>query len=173
MIRRCTTLLLAIAWFASPATIGRVSMIRTACAAPAAPTITVTGTMNDPSATVTVNGLAATVSGTTFTAQNVPLALGPNTLTATVRDSAGNTSSASITVSLVVGYTVQGTVNESAATVSVNGVAAALNGTGQFSAVVPLSVGVNTLTASATDAAGNGKTATIDVYLARPPIDHL
>jgi hypothetical protein len=47
---------------------------------------------------VTVNGLLATVSGTQWVANAVPLQSGPNTLTATATDAGGNTATASITV---------------------------------------------------------------------------
>ena len=47
---------------------------------------------------ITVNGIPAFVTGTTWQALNVPLVLGANTITATAQDLAGNTGSASITV---------------------------------------------------------------------------
>jgi Glucodextranase, domain B/Bacterial Ig domain len=53
--------------------------------------ITVTGTVDDPSATVTVNGTMAIVSPDgTFTAEGVPLQEGENTLTVVATDSCGN-----------------------------------------------------------------------------------
>jgi hypothetical protein len=52
--------------------------------------ITVSGTIDDSSATVTVNGIAASVGGGTFTASNVSLEEGSNTITAEGIDSAGN-----------------------------------------------------------------------------------
>ena len=45
--------------------------------------ITVTGTISCSGTEVTVNGLPATVNGTNFTAENVPLVTGANTITAT------------------------------------------------------------------------------------------
>ncbi|HKQ04260.1 MAG TPA: LamG-like jellyroll fold domain-containing protein, partial [Blastocatellia bacterium] len=55
----------------------------------------VSGTVYDQTAvTVTVNGVAATVSGNTYTA-SVPLAMGANTLTATATDLYGNTANVS------------------------------------------------------------------------------
>lgn len=60
--------------------------------------------------------------------------------------------------------TVSGTISEAVTAVTVNGVDAAIVGT-TFSAQVPLNVGRNTLTAIATDAAGNTATATATVYL--------
>ena len=66
---------------------------------PGTRTILVTGTVDDPTASVIVNGIAATLSPGTFSA-NVPLTEGPNTLTAVFTDPAGNSSSVSITVTL-------------------------------------------------------------------------
>ena len=62
-------------------------------------TITVTGTIDDPKATVKVNGATATIVGSDFSA-SVTLVEGPNTLTATATDLAGNAASASVTVTL-------------------------------------------------------------------------
>src|SRR3989338_8174842 len=65
-------------------------------------TITVTGTVDDSSATVVVSGAAnqvtATIAGTIFSAPGVKLVVGPNTLTATATDAADNSSSTSVTV---------------------------------------------------------------------------
>ena len=47
---------------------------------------------------ITVNGVLANVSGNTFEARSVPLATGANTIIATAEDLAGNTGTASITV---------------------------------------------------------------------------
>jgi hypothetical protein len=62
--------------------------------------ITVTGTVSDANIdTVTVNGVTATVTNNTFTAQNVPVQNeGDNTITATAMDKANNTAETSITV---------------------------------------------------------------------------
>lgn len=140
--------------------------------AQAAPvTITVTGTVNEPAASVRVNGIAATLTGTTFTATGIPLTLGPNTLTATATDGAGNTASASITVHLGAKVTVQGTADGSVTTVTVNGVTATLTA-GTFAALVPMTLGVQTLTVQAQDGAGNAGTLTSRVFLARPPVEH-
>src|SRR5205823_6095609 len=59
--------------------------------------VTVNGTVSDPTASVTVNGLAAG-SGTFSVA--VPLIEGNNTLTAVARNAQGTTSTASIDVTL-------------------------------------------------------------------------
>ena len=62
-------------------------------------TIAVTGTIDDPAASVMVNGTAATISGGAFSA-SLTLSEGQNTITATATDGAGNASSASVTVDL-------------------------------------------------------------------------
>jgi len=65
--------------------------------------IVVTGAINDMvgaafGATVTVNGVAASVEKGTFVAEDVPLVIGQNTVTAVGRDAVGNEKSASISV---------------------------------------------------------------------------
>ncbi len=60
------------------------------------PTIVVTGTVNT-SAQVTVNGVAALVSGNTYTA-TIPLIEGPNPITASAKDIYNRTASTSISV---------------------------------------------------------------------------
>ncbi|MFZ5877053.1 MAG: Ig-like domain-containing protein [Nitrospirota bacterium] len=63
--------------------------------------ITVTGVVDDPSATVTVNGVVATVAPDgTFTAEGVPLHEGDNVLTVAATDSCGNQGATSVTVRL-------------------------------------------------------------------------
>jgi hypothetical protein len=72
----------------------------------AAPSITVTGRVNDTvlgtinsgQAQVTVNGIAAVVANRTFMAQGVPLAEGLNAVTAVGTDAVGNADSQSINV---------------------------------------------------------------------------
>ncbi len=143
-------------------------------------TTNVSGTVNDASASVTVNDLPAIISGTTFTASGVPLTLGPNTLTAVAKDVSGNSTSKSIKVYFDLPdakktprfpITVQGSVNDPTSAVVVNGVTATV-ASGQFSASVILVSGLNTLTATATDPAGNTATTTIRVFVplpTRPP----
>jgi hypothetical protein len=58
----------------------------------------VVGTVNPQQATVTVNGVTAQVINRTFTATNIPLALGANTIQATGVDRAGNGATATITI---------------------------------------------------------------------------
>jgi len=63
--------------------------------------ITVIGTISEES-DVMVNGALATIDGNTFTAENVDLRYGANTLTATAYDVVGNSSSDTITVNSTV-----------------------------------------------------------------------
>jgi hypothetical protein len=73
-------------------------------------TTVVAGTATDANpVTVSVNGIAATVSAGSFTATGVPISPGPNTLTAMATDAAGNTATASIAVT--------GDVNSAAAVI--------------------------------------------------------
>lgn len=78
-----------------------------------ASTITVTGTVSDASATVTVNGVAAGISGTTYTAANVPLQEGANIITATAQDNYGQTATQVFTVTLLTKGTITGTITDS------------------------------------------------------------
>ena len=145
--------------------------------------ISVTGQVTENNLTsVTVNGIAASVSGSTFTAL-VPLSTeGDNQLIATVLDAAGNSSTAQVTVvrdttnpqvtisspvnntlTNATTITVTGQVNEAnLSSVEVNGVTATLTGT-NFTVSVPLlTEGDNTLTVIATDLATNqGQSAVI------------
>ena len=58
----------------------------------------VVGTVNLQDLSISVNGVAAQVANRSFSAMNVPLTLGANTIKATGTDRAGNTASTSITV---------------------------------------------------------------------------
>lgn len=139
---------------------------------------TVAGTYSDESqTTITVNGVAATLSGANFSA-TVPLVEGANTLTVHAVDAAGNASDTtrsitrdtippavsvqqpgnnSVTNSTQV--VVSGTFNDATATtVKVNNVTATLAGN-TFSATVPLVEGANALNVVAVDAAANQSTA--------------
>ncbi len=144
-------------------------------------TITVTGSVSDPAATVTINGKPASVSGTTFSAP-VELLLGPNTMTAQATDALGNTASVTITVILDLpaeqkeprfSITVQGAVDDPTAVVTVNE-APAVSLNGQFSASVPVTSGLNTLRAVATDSGENSASVSIRVFVppatSRPPM---
>ncbi|MEE8575039.1 MAG: Ig-like domain-containing protein, partial [Thermodesulfobacteriota bacterium] len=146
--------------------------------------VTVSGTVDDNSASITVNGVTATVSAGTFTATGVTLAEGANTITATATDGAGNSSSSSISITLdtsapaisitsptggstttASSITVTGTVDDNSASVTVNGVTATVSA-GTFTATgVALAEGANTITATATDGAGNSSASIITVTL--------
>jgi RHS repeat-associated protein len=143
--------------------------------------VAVAGTVQDasPVASVQVNGVAMAVADGAFSG-TVPLpAEGANTLTATATDAAGNSGTGARSVirdteAPVVAFTapaegaltnqsaiaVAGTVQDASpvASVHVSGVVMAV-ADGAFSGTVPLSAeGTNTLTATATDAAGNSGT---------------
>lgn len=143
---------------------------------PITTTVTITGTLDDPSATLTVNNTPAVITGNTFTVANVALIAGPNTLTAVAVDAAGNRMSKAMTVYLDLPQaqktprgptTVQGTINDPTARVTVNGVAATV-ASGTFTVSVPMVTGLNTLAATATDAAGNTTMKSIRVFVSRP-----
>jgi hypothetical protein len=160
----------------------------------AATTLTVSGTV-DAAVSVNVNGVAATLSGTTFAAAGVPLVEGGNSLTATATDGRGHIGLATINVVrdltpphvaiytpadgatvaetsvLVAGLVndiVAGSVNAGDARVSVNGVPAAVANRSFVAVGVPLRPGANVLTAAATDASGNQGQASITVRQAAP-----
>ncbi len=151
--------------------------------------ITVTGTIVDPAGQVKVNGIAAPVRGNTFLA-TVPVQEGISTLTAVVLNSDGFTDTASVQVDLdttpphvaiyspsdqlvttdssitvtgLVNDIVVGTVNPQQATVRVNGVDAQVANRSFSATNIPLSVGPNTIQATAVDAAGNEATVTVTV----------
>ena len=144
----------------------------TANATIAASSVTVSGTFQASiGATVSVNGVAASVTGNTYTAVNVPLTFGSNTLTVTVTAPDQSTASAAVTVTSTApalpvlsitaptanatiaasSVTVSGTFQASiGATVSVNGVAASVTGNTYTAVNVPLTFGSNTLTVTVT-----------------------
>jgi Glucodextranase, domain B/Bacterial Ig-like domain len=149
---------------------------------------TVSGTVSDAVsgvASVSCNGAAAQFSGGTFTCV-VTLSTGAGAISATGVDAAGNSAATSVNVTLVPApvvtitspanlsftnltpVTVSGTVDNSADTVTINGIAAFPSG-GTFSAQVPLTEGINTLTALATNAGGNQGTASVNVTLDTMP----
>jgi hypothetical protein len=156
--------------------------------------ITVSGTVGDPTATVSVGGVVATVSNGTFTAQGVVLREGKNLLTASATSPAGGIGSDTVAVFLDtipptvhidspaaaavvttpqidvtgnVNDVVSGTVNGDQVSVSVNGVAATVANRSFAAHGVLLVPGANTVTAIATDRAGN--TARHEVQLTLQP----
>jgi hypothetical protein len=151
--------------------------------------IPVTGTVGDSGAQVKVNGIDATVIGTTFSAQ-VPILEGTNTLTAVAINTNGTattasvqitldttppkiavnapvdatqTAESSITVSGTVNDIVVGTVNSVQAAVTVNGVAAPVSNRSFVRTGVPLALGSNIIQVVATDRSGNSATASVAV----------
>jgi hypothetical protein len=165
----------------------------------AAASVTVTGSVTDPAALVTVNGVPALLTGSSFSA-NVPLAEGGNVITATAMDSRGHIGTASvsvvrdltppriaisipadgstvyqspITVTGLVNDTVVGTVNRGQVFASVNGLPATVSNRTFTLTGISLNQGPNTITASATDVSGNQTTKTITITYdgtARPRI---
>jgi hypothetical protein len=160
----------------------------------AATTVNVTGTVSN-GAQVVVNGVPATVSGTSFTAADVPLVEGGNLLTATATDAGGHVAtdtlnvvrdltaprvlvevpengariaSSSVTVSGLINDIVAGTVNASEATVTVNGRPARVANRSFVATDVPLTPGDNVLTVQATDASGNRGSASLTVRQETP-----
>lgn len=154
------------------------------------PTITVEGTIDDDTATVVVNGVAAVVSGNSFTAENVNLVEGRNTITAIGQDPAGNTGLASVDITLdttapvvsilapsngailtatqvtVVGNVndvATGTINADDVRVEVNGQEArVLNRSYEFPDLL-LARGLNTIVVQVFDQVGNVGEAEIEV----------
>ncbi|MEO8584733.1 MAG: Ig-like domain-containing protein, partial [Acidobacteriota bacterium] len=165
--------------------------------------INVSGTISDPHlGAVTVNGVTAVVSAGRFTAANVPLAEGVNSVRAHAVDTLGHaadsaaasverdTQAPAVTITspalnaqlAASGVTVTGAVADAhLAGVTVNGVAAAVSG-GAFTVTLTLPEGDTTLVARATDTLGNagnsaGVSVTVDtiapVVSIDPPADPL
>jgi hypothetical protein len=161
--------------------------------------ITVAGTVTEPGVKVSVNGVSAPLSGTRFSV-SIPLLEGPNTITAVAQDSHGGTGTASVQVTLdstppkvtidspfdgfvtsqttltvtgKVNDIVTGTVNTAQAKVVVNGVAAQVSNRSYQAVGVPVSIGNNTITATATDRAGNVGTSMITVTRTQATQAHL
>jgi RHS repeat-associated protein len=61
-------------------------------------TVTITGTIDDNTATVTINGIDVLVANNTFTLSDISLTEGANTITVSARDTAGNIQIASILI---------------------------------------------------------------------------
>ncbi len=136
-----------------------------------------------PIASLRVNGTAI-AAGSSF-AHTLSLAVGPNTITVSATDAAGNTGEATATVSFegltvaitspadfattsASAITISGQVNDAGASVTVNGVAAQLTGT-SFSASVSLANGTNAITALATAGAVAASDAITVIRAANPP----
>ncbi len=148
------------------------------------------GTFNIPGVIVLVNGVRASVSGSRFTAYNIPLRPGTNTLQVIAYHPASRqqkTAAAFITSDTVPpriaftnvsdgawtnnpSYYMRGSIGE-AGSVTLNGAPFAVSGKGfQFSASARLKENENVLTLIAKDRAGNTAQKSVRVYLdSRPP----
>ncbi len=150
--------------------------------------VTVTGTFSGAAtATVTVNGIAAVVSGNAFTAADIPLHAGSNTLTVVGTSPQGATDTKVITVissapsitlttpangaalggdNVLVSGQIQAPANSG---VTVNGIVAIVDAGGNYFAnAVPLLPGSNTLTATVTTPGGKSVSASVMVTSAGP-----
>lgn len=157
--------------------IGGITRFQTSSAALPTLTVTLSGNVDDLTAIILVNDTPAVVSGGAFSA-DVLLSLGPNMITVEASDPLGNGASVSMTVYLDLlpeektermTTKVTGTLDDLVAAVTVNGIPADIT-VGQFTASVPLTDGLNTLEAIATDPAGNSSAASVQVFV-RPPIN--
>ena len=143
--------------------------------------IAVSGIIDDPTSTVVVNGVVATVTDDVFVAQDVPVNEGLNTLVATATNTAGSSNQAQIQVHRVISptlvitspgnlsvtnqttVTVNGTVDPPGTMVMVNGVPATVSGSTFTAGNIPVTAGTTVLTAEGTTPAGSVGTASIQV----------
>lgn len=139
--------------------------------------------ITDPGASVTIDGTSVGVAANGSFGRSYSLSDGLHTFTVIATNAAGLSTVETRTVTVdtiapAIGIaspssglltrspSVQVTGNtEPGASVTVNGVVAAVSGSGQFSVTVALQQGANTITATATDAAGNQANATVAVTL--------
>ena len=169
--------------FTSPATLITVG----------ASPIDVTGTIDDPNAVLTLNGVPVTHSNGTFSA-SIALQEGANTLIARAIDANNHEGTAALSVSLdrtppyitvdsptpgstvltdritvtgLVNDIVRGTVSDRAQ-ITVNGIVATVDNRSYQAKDVPLNEGLNTLTLRAVDAVGNVATSSLNVTYTPP-----
>ena len=155
---------------------------------------TVTGTVDDPTATLTINSIQVPVASGQFSA-TIPLAEGPNIITGTATSAAGAVGTASIEVTLdttpprvtitspadkfvttedaisvagIVNDIVVGTVNEQQAQVRVNGVPAHVANRTFLATNISLALGSNLIQAVGQDRVGNSATTQITVTRMAP-----
>jgi Glucodextranase, domain B len=146
------------------------------------PSITVSGS-TDPGATVTIDGSPVAVALNGSFSQSYTLADGSHTFLVVAKNAAGLTTQESSTVtvdtsapSLAISSPLTGSLTrnpvaevngttEPGATVVVNGVPASVSSGGAFSLALTLQEGANTITAVATDPAGNTATVSVVVTL--------
>jgi hypothetical protein len=152
--------------------------------------VTVAGIVDSKAATVTVSGQTATIAAGSFTAKDVALAEGANTITAKAVSSAGNTGTASLrimvdtvqpriaitspkdqTLTNKKMITVTGTVDDPTAIIKVNNTPVQISKGGWTLSGVNLAEGSNTITATAMDRAGNQANAAAIVVVLKtiPP----
>jgi subtilisin family serine protease len=145
--------------------------------------ISVSGTVSDNLNinNVTVNSHSTNINGNIFSVSGITLDEGSNTITAQATDTAGNTKIASIAVTrdttapvititspidgsttLSSTATVEGSVNDTNATVTINNTPVTLIN-GSFSKAISLTLGANTISISASDSLGNTSTRTTTV----------
>ncbi|MCH9650155.1 MAG: carboxypeptidase regulatory-like domain-containing protein [Deltaproteobacteria bacterium] len=152
--------------------------------------VDVTGTVSDPVASVTVSGIVAAITGTSFTAPNVPVGPGATRLSAVATDPAGGQAVATvrvfrddtsprvrvdypqngaelyeetISVSGLVNDVGPGTTNAEDVTVLVNGQEAVVVNRSFLLPNLSLAIGTNTLTVQAVDTNGNQTSTMIGV----------
>src|SRR6185295_1721519 len=160
---------------------------------------TVNGTVDDPTATVSVNSVQAAVINGSFSVA-LPLAEGPNIVTASATSGAGAsgtssievtldttpphvtitsppdqfvTTEASISVAGNVNDIVVGTVNSEQAQVAVNAVTAQVANRTFLAVNVPLALGTNVIQAVGRDRVGNAATTQIVVTRQTPTLPQI
>ncbi|MGI0148413.1 MAG: Ig-like domain-containing protein, partial [Thermoplasmata archaeon] len=149
------------------------------------PTVTVAG-RTEPGVSVTVGGTPVPVTASGGFSLILTLAEGPHSLVVVAKDAGGNTATATVAITIdrtppavslaapasgstvnVASVRVSGTTEPGAALL-VNGIGVTVGSDGGFSLLIALAVGSNTITAIATDAAGNQNTASVTVTFADP-----
>lgn len=148
------------------------------------PIISISGTINDPTAAIIVNGAAPLVTGGSFVLNGVTLTEGSNTISGTATDPAGNPATDAVSVVLDTlkpeitiaspadgvfvntgRIAVSGSVDDVSNTISVNGLAATVSGTGFNLADLPLAEGDNSVAVTAADRATNSAVKAVTVHL--------
>lgn len=150
------------------------------------PVVAVSGSAVDATSqviSITVNGIAAALSGDAFTASGIPLTEGANTITAQASDEAGNTGQTEVTITLdtipprisLVSFpsitnnpqlSIAGSVSDASPIEAflVNGHPVTLTDNA-FTATITLAEGNNNIPVTARDKAGNSATETATVLL--------
>src|SRR3954468_24754122 len=159
----------------------------------------VTGTVDDDTATVTSNSVPAPSANGSFSIA-LPIAEGPNIITATAMSQEGAVGTTSLTVTLdttpphvtitsppdqfvttdstisiagIVNDLVVGTVNEEQAQVSVNGASAEVANRTFLAPAVPLAIGPNTIQAIGRDRVGNSATTQVTIVRREATTPHI